>query len=208
MLNTLKQFRENIERVRALGGMYQALQQLTTPAMEATDLLRAQFVMAVSALDSYIHEITRIGMLEVYSGGRPRTSAFLRFEVSLDAALAPIDDALKGSAMLHQGGLWLDGEIRRKHGYESFQQPRSITRAIRLFSDCDLWNSVALELNQPTADVTSHLKLIIDRRNQIVHEADLNPGQPGNRWPISLADSTNAVDFIEQVCEAIHLVVV
>ena len=106
MLNTMQQFRENIERVRALGGMYQALQQLTTPAMDVTDLLRAQIVMAVSALDSYIHEITRVGMLEVYSGGRPRTSAFLQFEVSLDAALVPIDDALKGSVMLHQGGLF------------------------------------------------------------------------------------------------------
>ena len=207
MLSTLKQFRENVKRVRALGGMYQALHQLTAPAMDATDLLRAQIVMAVSALDSYIHEITRVGMLEIYRGGRPRTSAFRQFEVSLDAALVPIDDALKGSVMLHQGGLWLDGEIRRKHGHLSFQRPDNITKAIRLFSDCDLWDSVAIELNQPTGDVTSHLKLIIDRRNQIAHETDLNPFQPGNLWPISLTDSTYTVDFIEKTCEAIYLVV-
>ena len=207
MLNNLQQFRENIKRVRTLGGLYEALFQLTAPTVDATDLLRVQIVMAASALDYYIHEITRIGMLEVHRGERPQTSAFLRFEISLNAALVSIDDALKGSAKLHQDGLWLDGEIRRKHGHLSFQQPDKIADAIRLFSDCELWPAVALQLKQQVSDVKSQLKLIIDRRNQIAHETDLNPSQIGSPWPISLADSTNAIDFIEKVCEAIHSVV-
>ena len=66
MLNSIEQFREDIGRVRAIGGLYGALGQISVPVLDETDLLRAQFVMAVSALDRYIHEITRVGMLESY----------------------------------------------------------------------------------------------------------------------------------------------
>ena len=59
-------------------------------ALDLTDLLRSQIVMVVSALDHYIHEITRIGMLEVYDGKRPQTPAFLRFQVKMEATLQGI----------------------------------------------------------------------------------------------------------------------
>ena len=55
MLSAIQQLRENMDRVRAFGGLYEALGQLTTPIVDATDLLRMQSVMAVSALDHYIH---------------------------------------------------------------------------------------------------------------------------------------------------------
>ena len=55
----------------------------------------------------------------------------------------------------------------------------------------------------------NRLRAIVNRRNQIVHEADLDPSIPGsmNRWSISSADVTSALDFIQDVCEAIHIVV-
>lgn len=75
MLSSIEQFQENIKRVRALGGLHAAFDKATTSTVDLTDLLRAQIVMVVSALDYYIHEITRIGMLEVYDGKRPQTDA-------------------------------------------------------------------------------------------------------------------------------------
>ena len=48
MLNAIQQCRANIERVRVL-----SLEQWTTSAVDATDLLRVQFVMVVS-LDIYM----------------------------------------------------------------------------------------------------------------------------------------------------------
>jgi hypothetical protein len=47
-----------------------------------------------------------------------------------------------------------------------------------------------------------------DRRNKIAHEADMDPSYPGARWPISETDVNKALDFIEQLCEAIHVAVV
>ena len=200
MLDAIQQFRANIERVRAIGGLYTALSNLTTSAVDATDLLRAQIVMVVSALDHYIHEITRIGMLEVFDGSRPRTNAFLRFQVTIDAAMVGLASG--------GGSSWFEDEIRDRHGYLAFQYPDKIADAIRLFSSCELWPSIATKIGLPVQDVKTHLRLIIERRNKITHEADLDPSYPGIRWPIHTADVVGTINFIENICEAIHSVVI
>ena len=201
MLSPIEQFRENIARVQTLGGLHAAFDQQTTGVVDLTDLLRAQIVMIVSALDHYIHEITRVGMLEVYDGTRPQTPAFSRFQVSLGATMAGISKPNENE--------WLDIEIRERHGYQAFQHPDNIANAVRLFSSCELWRSVASELSLTDQDVKNRLRAIVNRRNQIVHEADLDPSISGSthRWPISSADVTNTLNFIQNVCEAIHTVV-
>ena len=130
MLNPIEQFRENIIRVQDLGGLQSVLDSTTTSVLDLTDLLRAQIVMIVSALDLYIHEITRIGMLEVYSGVRPQTDAFLKFQVSLDSAIQGISNTSRDD--------WLDTEIRERHSHQSFQEPDKIADAVRRFSSCEL----------------------------------------------------------------------
>jgi hypothetical protein len=196
MHSAIQHFRSNIERVRALGGLYEALSRLTTPAVDTTDILRAQIVLAVSALDHYIHELTRLGMLEVFNGLRPSTSAFGRFHVTIDAAIAGI----AGSG----GSSWFEAEIREKHGFLAFQHPDKVADAIRLFSACELWPQVAIKLGLSIQEVKSRLRLIVERRNKIAHEADLDPSYPGTRWPISSADADSTVKFIEDICEAMH----
>ena len=187
-----------MDRVKSLGALHTAFEQLTTPSVDLTDLLRAQIVMIVSALDHYIHEITRVGMLEIYDGERSQTQTFLRFQVTLNAAM-------KGISESRENG-WLDTEIRERHGHLAFQRPDNIADAVRLFSSCELWPSVADQLNLTVQDTKNRLRAIINRRNQIAHEADLDPSYPGagNRWPISPSDITNSLDFILNVCEAIH----
>lgn len=199
MINALQHFQKNIERVKNIGGLYSALNQLTTPVVDKTDLLRTQIVMTVSALDHYIHEITRIGMLDIYKGKRPSTPAFLRFQVAMDTAMQEL--ASQGSSA------WLETEIREKHGYLAFQHPDKIADAVRLFYSGELWPSVASKMGLTVQGVKNDLRLIVDRRNKIAHEADLDPSFPGTRWPISPSDSAHTIDFIQRVCEAIYFVV-
>lgn len=199
MHSAIQHFRSNIERVRAIGGLYEALSRLTTSAVDTTDILRAQIVLAVSALDHYIHEATRTGMLEVFNGLRPPTNAFGRFHVPIEAAMLGIANFGTSS--------WFESEIREKHGFLAFQHPDKIADAIRLFSPCELWPRVATGLGVPTQDLKNRLKLIVERRNKIAHEADLDPSYPGIRWPITPADAESTVKFIEDICEAIHSVI-
>jgi hypothetical protein len=71
-----------------------------------------------------------------------------------------------------------------------------------------LWSDVAAHLGVPAADIKLELELLVQRRNKIAHEADLDPSFPGVRWPITAAAATGATDFVERICETIHLVVV
>ena len=192
----IDQFRVNLARVRNLGVIHNTLNVQTTAAIDLSDILRSELVMAVSALDYYIHEIVRLGMLEVYRGIRPETSAFLRFQISLEsvrqAVSAPPNDD------------WLDNEIRERHGWRSFQQAKPIAEAIGLISDISLWEQVSSHLGMPAQDVRQQLNLIVDRRNKIVHEADMNPTPYNTRWPIDAALVDDAINFIEQIAETIY----
>ncbi|MBD3882186.1 hypothetical protein IFO70_10485 [Phormidium tenue FACHB-886] len=199
MQKAIKDFRENIARARNLGGLYSALTSLTTGAIDASDILRAQIVLSVSALDCFVHELTLLGMLEVFSGKRPATPSFLKFRISMDFVLATGGSSTASSSF--------ELEIRERHSFLSFQQPEKVAEAIRLFSDVVLWQQVSSKLSISETSVKNQLKLIVDRRNKIAHEADIDPTY-GVRWPISEIDVISALDFIEKLCESIYDVVV
>ena len=89
----------------------------TTGALDLTDILRAALVMSVSALDHFIHEIVRLGMLEAYRAERVRTAAFLRFQVSLESIIEATSGLVPETR--------LESQIRERHGYQPF---RPLTR--------------------------------------------------------------------------------
>ena len=200
MLSAQTQFKENLKRVRELGGLAVAVESLTTSAIDVSDLWRSQIVLVVSALDNFIHELTRLGMIETAKGSRPKTDAYLRFEMPLSAT----ESAIAGS--VHE--VWVGETVREKHSWQSFQDPDKLADAIRLISPVKLWEAVGSELGEPPKDVKTRLKLIVDRRNQIAHEADLDPINPGSRWPINGPMVNDTVNFIEKLGDAIYKVAV
>lgn len=199
MRRVINQFQHNIANVRSVGGLFEALEGLTTPAVDATDLLRAQVVMAVSALDHYVHELTLTGMLQIYTGVRPPTTAYLKFQVPMGAVVPGVSDGRTA---------WFEAMIREKHGFLSFQQPDKIADAVRLFSPCELWPNVATAMGMTSEATKSRLRLVVERRNKIAHEADLDPSYPGVRWPITPTDATGVVDYVERICQHIQAAVV
>lgn len=248
MLSALDQFRASISRVRDLLSLHNSIKSQLTSALDLSDLLRASLVLAVSALDYYVHEVVTLGMIEIHQGRRPEPSpssnssrsAFSRFQVSLGSArqerLIATDITSWLEAEVHQsqgfslsqqsytlsallpvisGGIvnrlnsssWLEDEIRERLGYQSFQQPDKIADAVRLISDKRLWEEVAGELSRSPRDIKQQLAAIVDRRNKIAHEADIDPTFGiGDRWSINEALVNDAVDFIEQIVEVIHQV--
>ncbi|MEO6807550.1 MAG: HEPN domain-containing protein [Isosphaeraceae bacterium] len=200
MQTVLDQFRASIQRVRDFHALYVYFGDATAPILDLSDLLRAQIVLCVSALDYYVHELTRLGMVEIIEGGRPTTPAFLSFRVTIESVMSGMQPDGTSS--------WLDAEVRARHGVLSFQQADKIADAIRLISTVKLWDEVGDRFNRPSKDVKNHLQLIVQRRNKIAHEADIKPGFPGERWPITPADVLDATDFVESLCETIHMIVV
>lgn len=197
MNKAIEAFQISMGRARHLGGLHEALSSLTTSAVDASDLLRAQIVLGVSALDYFVHEITVLGMVAVFEGRRPPTPAFLKYRVAMDSVLSGTSTACG----------WFESDIRERHSYLSFQQPDKIADAIRLFSDVKLWQRVALQLAIPEQEAKDRLQLIVDRRNKIAHEADVDPSFPNMRWPISKPDVDQSLAYISQVCDSIYVAI-
>lgn len=195
MQRALDAFRDSIARVEHLGGLHKAIEGLTTPIVDTSDLLRAQVVLALSAFDYYIHELTVVGMIEVFEGKRPPTDAFARYRVAIGAVSAGLPTGKSE---------WFAAEVRDRHAFLAFQQPDKVADAIRLFSEERLWQSVAAVLGEAESNVKDRLRLIVDRRNKIAHEADLDPSYPGIRWPISTTDVTAITEFLRRIAEAIY----
>lgn len=191
-------FRISIARVRDLIAVHNSLKAQASSVLDLSDILRASLVLAVSALDYYIHEVVRIGMLEIHRGQRPEPPAFSGFQISLGNARAGINAGQNIDS-------WLEDEIRQRHSYKSFQQQNAIADAVRLICDKKLWEEVSINMGRPAKDIKKELSRIVDRRNKIAHEADIDPSYPiGDRWPIDELLVNEAVDFIEQVVESIH----
>ena len=130
MIRSLDIFQTNLDRVRSIHAVYLHLSGLVTPAIDLTDLLRAEMVLIVSALDHFVHELTRLGMLEIWRRNRTATPSYRTFSVSLD-----VTTQLAGGSA---GDVHLEAEIRTSHSYQSFQQPDRIAEAVKLFSPIEL----------------------------------------------------------------------
>lgn len=195
----IDQFRKNIGNIRNLDAICRAIESSTTKALDLSDILRSELVFAVSAFDHFVHEVARLGMLEINQGSRPPTDSYLRFLVPL----SDVQIAIGPSA----NAKWLDDRIREHHGWKSFQQPDKVAEAIRLVSEIRLWDEIASRLGKAPEDIKRQLELIVDRRNKIAHESDMDPSFPGSRWPINRPLVDDAISFIEQIAEAIFDVI-
>ena len=198
MQAALDQFSENLKRARILTGLAESLSQLTTEAIDLSDLYRASLVLGVGALDNFVHQFVRLGMVDIHRGKRPITDAYLSFKI-------PMNAARQATANIGHDD-WLNETIRAAHGWLSFQHPDKIAEAIRLMSAEKLWERVAAELVTTTTAVKAQLLAIVDRRNKIAHEADMDPTNPGYRWPIDKMLVEDALDFLERLTKAIYKV--
>jgi len=194
-------FEKNIIRVKNLGAIYQSINSNTTQILDLSDILRAQYVMLVSALDHFIHEIIRIGMIEIYNNKREPTKEFKTFILTLDEKIL-----FKKAIMEDKNDTWLEYQIRVRNGFKSFQQADKIKEAMLLIIDKDIWNELSSVLNQDSKILKNRLNLIVDRRNQIAHEADIEPIYHELR-EIDIEDINNSILFIESIVKTIYIVI-
>ncbi len=145
MKAAIEQFRHDMVRVKNLTIVFTSFEPRTTSAPDISDILRAEIVFAVSALDNFIHNLARMGMLEILQRQRSETPAYRRFQVSMEAVVFCRSDP---QPLEQQWVDWFDNLIREKHGWQSFQYPDKIAEAIRLISEIKLWDEVAKELGK------------------------------------------------------------
>lgn len=193
MNNSIKQFNSSIQNIRDLTSTIEQLDIITTNLVDLSDLYRSQIVLVISSLDHFIHEFVLEEMLEIYNGRRNTTNSFNTFTVPISSFLQirPTDS-------------FIASHIRQKNSWLSFQDPDKIADAIRYISDKKIWEEVSLGFRLNAGDIKTKLKLVVDRRNKIAHEADIDPSFPDRKWPISINDVRETTDFIEKLANELY----
>jgi hypothetical protein len=197
-MSPYNQFRANAQRVRDLSGLYNSLGAITTHVLDLSDILRAEIVLIVSAFDYYIHDVVRHHIVETFKGNRPEAKNFKTIQLKMDSVKIAIANPTATG--------WLADEIYTQHGWKTFQHPDNVANALRLITDKKIWEEVSILLGQPVQTIKSKLEVIVDRRNKIAHEADVDPTLPTQKLPIDEALVSNAIQFIEDLISKIETI--
>lgn len=194
MNQAFSQFSINIEEVRKTHLITTSLNVSTFSIMDTSSILRSCIVLCVSAIDHLIHELAIIGMYEIYNGTRQNTSKYDNHSISLGTMNALTSNPPQIS---------FESEIRKNLGWQTFQRPDKIKDAIALFNPIQLWQQLAIIFGDTEINIKNQLNLIVDRRNMIAHEADIEPIFKTKR-PISDSDISKTIDFIEKLGTTIY----
>lgn len=194
MNQAFSQFSTNIEEARKTHLISTSLNMPTSSIVDTSSILRSCIVLSVSAIDHLIHELTIFGMREIFYGIRPVTAKYNSHNVSLGFlhAITSVPPLIS-----------FESEIRRSLGWQTFQRPDKIKDAIALFNPVQLWQQVAIVMGDTEPNLKTQLNLIVDRRNMIAHEADIEPIFKTKR-PISDTDVSITIAFIERLGTTIY----
>lgn len=180
MLNgAILQYQLNIKSARDLETIYVALAAMTSNSVPKEELLRAEIVAVVSAFDTYIHDIVRLGLMCQYQNS---VSNLYITNFTNKHSISSLES--------------FEMKIREVHSYKTFQAPKKISEALEMITICDVWTKIKPYI----PDVETILQLIIERRNKIAHESDINPTNGlSEKWPINLNMAQRVVYSINDI---------
>ena len=202
MTNALNEFQALINQTSTTKGLYSYISKQVAP-VDASDLLRWEWVLAVSALDKYIHDVVRIGMVEEFLNRRPKTRKFNTFRIEIST----YSNLCRSSSP----EIEFEKEIRRQHSFMSIQHPEKLSEALSfIWQEEHKWKVISNNMHSPIseADLKTKLNNIVIRRDQIVHEGDcFMASLPVQQQPISETDTNDVICFITDLVHAIHVLI-
>lgn len=217
MNNAYANFTSAVGNIKKFGSIYDKI-SIDYPLLkdELDDMLRAQIINAVSAMDCYIHEIVRIGIIKSFLGDRPQTSKWKSSPMSLENVQSIIAIEQLGLATPQKESEMvnaLNSIFKPLLKTLSFQQSDKIKDALsyiwleehkmQAIANSINYNLVGNTLNEKVKYLEQKLSLIVTRRNQIAHEADWDSLNACKRL-VQKSEVDDIVLFIEKFVEAIH----
>lgn len=211
----LATFSNGILAIRNIFPIYDHLaNNLRLPTEVTSDILRSQIVYAVSALDRLIHELVRIGIIEIINGQRLPTNKFQNHPFKASTLMSIMASLKSGTTPMSPDEVpefLINREVSEKLGFLAFHAPDKVKDGLSY-----IWNeshkmvvlAKEMGLSGPTDNdkqilLEQTLQLIATRRNQIAHEADFD-SMTNCRRTITRNMVNYSVDFIENLGNSIH----
>ncbi|OPE34344.1 Uncharacterised protein [Pseudomonas aeruginosa] len=191
-------FRMNMGQTESLLVLYDYLANELKAPVSFDDILRSKIVYAVSAFDKLLHDLIRVGMVEVFKGNRVATPKYLSEAISM----ATVQQLAPGSTPPPE--IAFEEAVRSKLKLLSFQDPDKVSEGLSLiWAESHKWQKISNALGMNNSELRTRLKLIVSRRNSIVHEADLNPID-GKKIEITRSEAIDIVQLLRAVGEEIY----
>ncbi len=194
-------FQSNIQQANELGALYDHLSKVVPIPEQFDDLLRSQIVNAVSAFDKLMHELIRIGMVRIFENQRPSTGKYLSEAIAIQhlSGLAP--------GAVPPPPVRFEEIVREKLSKLSFQDPTKFTDGLSyIWNENQKWQQIAQGLGMTDEDAKRKQRLIVTRRNAIVHEADLDP-VTNQKQTITRTEATDISTFLlalgNRICDLV-----
>jgi len=170
MLNSQAVFNRGIQDAKQLSALYLYLTSQVQGPVSYDDVLRFQIVYTISAFDKLIHDLIRVGMVQIFVGTRPPTAKYKAEEISLEF------HSTLSTATFPPRELLFEQEVARKLKVQSFQDTSKIAEGLAyIWQESHKWQAIADCMGRKHDEAKKKFKLIIARRHAIVHEADLDP---------------------------------
>ena len=189
MNNALKEFDTNIKVINDSMAIYNYLRKVAKN-IDFSILLRSQYILVVSALDTFMHEIVIEKIIDCFFGKSVVTNVVCDFSFDLVVMLRNKKD--------YEQRELLRTFLSKKFSKDSFQSPKSIEYAFQIIGINNIWQKVSSDMGHATRDVRDNLAIIVQRRNQIAHESDIDKVNKCYRQ-ISLCDVEYCRDFIQKL---------
>lgn len=176
------------------------------------DLRRSALVMAVTAVDSYMHWLVYRQISEVRKeGDLPKSLAKLDLPFTDIALLA--DATIRGRKDGVDTRPWVQvkNAMQKRLLKETFQSYEQVATAFSWAGIEKPWSRVAAKLGIQANDIKSQLNALVHRRNQIVHEGDITRASRPHKLKYNEVDHAQVaadVDWIAALIQAVEQVVV
>jgi len=164
------------------------------------DLLRASFVMTLSAMDAYFHAKI-IRHVVQHSKACDPSNRLLNEKIL-------VSDFMAGQKYKRTNQA-LRIAIDRKLSYQSLQTPDKIADSLQLIGVNSFWDSIAKQMKTDPKKLKSQVTIIAKRRNQIAHEGDLSQSKKARNKSRSIShkDVNEAIELVSNVVSAADLII-
>jgi len=194
--DAIRTFEHAIGRARQLINLYDALYALRRDDPANDDALRSAYFQAVSSFDFFVHEVSLIEAVHRFQNGITTRNISLPMELM---TITDAEDRLNAAS----------AHIRKNNSYRAFVDPAKLAELLSCYCEKP-WQKMIDRINEgkdaaylsEEQGVKGQLRSIWKRRNQIAHEADVNPTLAGiTLWPIDKPDTEMTITFIAMLGE-------
>ncbi len=183
-------FKASISQVNDLLAIHDYLQGLPTTQV-SDNVLRACVTMLASTIDTFVNElIINSIMFEL----KERKSVFDLKNIKIDIDILSEADIEIRFRQVLKG-------LRNQYAKQTFQTSRQIENGLSNIGINKIWKKLSVLICEPPEDIKIKLDLLVYRRNQIVHEGDLD--HLHNLREIERIDVDNARKFSEKLIHAL-----